>query len=185
MSSTCCFGPLFRKTTWVGSGFSDGSRLETRDISGSCCVTSPGSRVGITVDTAGSAMLRLWHGLGLLQMVGFKASVQRTGFQVNLARVGGRSKRVQEHKKRESACWRVILNSLIWTPPTGGWSNQSVCIGRSPTHVHGFYPLYTFSCDEKLTFTHVLKLLLGLHIYNITTFVILLIHTFLHPFIQV
>ncbi len=36
------------ETTWVGSGFSDGSRLETRDISGSCCVTSPGSRVGIT-----------------------------------------------------------------------------------------------------------------------------------------
>ncbi len=102
MSSTCCLGPLFRKTTWVGSGFSDGSRLETRDISGSCCVTSLGSRVGITaVDAAGSAMLRLWHGLGLLQMVGFKASVQRTGFQVNLARVGGRSKRVQEHKKRE------------------------------------------------------------------------------------
>ncbi len=47
VSSTCCFGPLLRKTTWVGSGFSDGSHLETRDISGSCCVTSPGSRVGI------------------------------------------------------------------------------------------------------------------------------------------
>ncbi len=111
MSSTCCFGPLFRKTTWVGSGFSDGSRLETRDISGSCCVTSPGSRVGITaVDAAGSAMLRLWHGLGLLQMVGFKASVQRTGFQVNLARVGGRSKRVQEHKReRERTRMRLVF----------------------------------------------------------------------------
>ncbi len=34
-------------------------------------------------------------------------------------------------------------------------------------------------------FTHVLKLLSGLHIYNITTFVILLIHTFLQPFMQV
>ncbi len=106
----------------VALGNSAGSRR--------CCVTSPGSRVGITaVDAAGSAMLRLWHGLGLLQMVGFKARVQRTGFQVNLARVGGRSKRVQEHKKRERvARWRVVLNSPIWTPPTGGWSNQSVCM---------------------------------------------------------
>ncbi len=30
------------ETTWVGSRFSGGSRLETRDISGSCCVTSRG-----------------------------------------------------------------------------------------------------------------------------------------------
>ncbi len=38
---------------------------------------------------------------------------------------------------------------------------------------------------RKITFTPVLKLLPGLHIYNITTFVILLIHTFLQPFVQV
>ncbi len=60
-------------------------------------------------------------------MVGFKASVQRTGFQVSLARVGGRScesrKRVQEHK-REFCDWRVVLNSPTWTSPTGSWSNQ-------------------------------------------------------------
>ncbi len=97
----------------------------------------------------------------------------------------GEARETRSTRERESARWRVVLNSPIWTPPTGGWSNQSVCMGRSPTHVHGFYPRYTFSCDEKLTFTHVLKLLLGLHIYNITTFVILLIHTFLQPFIQV
>ncbi len=30
------------ETTWVGSCFSGGSRLETRDISGICCVTSRG-----------------------------------------------------------------------------------------------------------------------------------------------
>ncbi len=94
-----------------------------------CCVTSPGSRVGITaVDAAGSAMLRLWHGLGLLQMVGFKASVQQTGFQVNLARVGGRSKsrkRVQEHKREsENADAPRLLNCPVLDPPTGGWSNQ-------------------------------------------------------------
>ncbi len=67
----------------VALGNSAGSRR--------CCVTSPGSRVGITeLFAAGSAMLRLWHGLGLLQMVCFKARVERTGFQANLARVGGR-----------------------------------------------------------------------------------------------
>ncbi len=125
-------GPLSRFARGfpcVALGNSAGSRR--------CCVTSPGSRVGITaVDAAGSAMLWLWHGLGLLQMVGFKA-------RVNLARVGGRSKRVQEHKKRERERGCVVLNSPIWTPPTGGWSNQSVCMGRSPAHVHGFYPRYT------------------------------------------
>ncbi len=83
MFSTCCSGKL----CWVASLL--------RDVTGEPCWNHG-------VDAAGSAMLRLWHGLGLLQMLGFKARVQRTGFQVNLARVGGRSKRVQEHKKRES-----------------------------------------------------------------------------------
>ncbi len=136
MSSTCCFGPLFRKTTWVGSGFSDGSRLETRDTSGSCCVTSPGSRVGITaVDAAGSAMLRLWHGLGPLQMVGFKASVQRTGFQVNLARVGGRVARAR--RESENADAPRLLNCPVLDPPTGGWSNQCP-YGAEPRPCPGF-----------------------------------------------
>ncbi len=34
----------------VGSGFSDGSHLETRDISGSCCVTSPGKLSSAVVE---------------------------------------------------------------------------------------------------------------------------------------
>ncbi len=41
-------------------------------------------------------------------------------------------------QERERERGRVVLNSSIWTPPTGGWSNQSVCMGRSPAHVHGF-----------------------------------------------
>ncbi len=48
----------------------------------------------------------------------------------------------QEERERERG--RVVLNSPIWTAPTGGWSNQSVCMGRSPAHVHCFYPRYTF-----------------------------------------
>ncbi len=114
------FRSFVSETTWVGSGFSDGSRLETRDISGSCW--EPCWNHG--VDAAGSAMLRLWHGLGLLQMVGFKARVQRTGFQVNLARVGGRIARAgrefRSTRERERERGRVVLNSPIWTPPTGG-----------------------------------------------------------------
>ncbi len=61
----------------------------------------------------------------------------------------GEARESRSTRRRERARWRVVLNSPIWTPPTGGWSNQSVCMGRSPTHVHGFYPRYTFSCDEK------------------------------------
>ncbi len=53
----------------VGSGFSDGSRLETRDISGSCWLTSPGLfDAGFALRwkrryAAGSAMLRRLHSL--------------------------------------------------------------------------------------------------------------------------
>ncbi len=70
--STRCIGKTLlarfaRGFPRVALGTSAGSRR--------CCVTSLGNRVGITaVDAAGSAMLRLWHGLGLLQMVGFNAS---------------------------------------------------------------------------------------------------------------
>ncbi len=94
------------------SGNSAGSRR--------CCVTSPGSRVGITaVDAAGSAMLWLWHGLGLLQMVGFKARVQQTGFQVNLACVGGRVARAgrefRSTKERERTRTRCFKQSDLDT----------------------------------------------------------------------
>ncbi len=107
---------------------------------------------------AGSAMLRLWHGLGLHRWLVFKARVQRTGFQVSLTRVGGRSKRVQEHKKsvsrgRARTQARRFKLSGFWTSPTSGWSNQSVGTGQSPAcpatfarHFHvtknNFLPLY-------------------------------------------
>ncbi len=89
------------------------------------------------------APLRLWHGLRPPPMVGFVERVQRAGFQVSLARVWAR--RVQERprvargKRRESApLARCLFNCPVWTPPTGGWSNQIVRMGRSSTHVHGF-----------------------------------------------
>ncbi len=46
-------------------------------------------------------------------------------------------KRVKS-QERERAHSRVVLNCPFWTSPTGGWSNQIVRMGRSPTHVHGF-----------------------------------------------
>ncbi len=82
--STRCFGPVSENHV-VGSGFSDGSRLETRDISGSCWLAAPGklsSAALLCSPLQLSSLLRdvtALHGLGLLQMVGFKASVQRTG----------------------------------------------------------------------------------------------------------
>ncbi len=56
--------------------------------------------------------------------------------------------------------------------------------GAKP-RLHDILARHFHVCDEKITFTHVLKLLSGLHIYNITTFVNLLIHTILQPFIKV
>ncbi len=153
-----------------------------------CRVTSPG-KLSSPLKSLSSlfcgvtALARSWTSL-----VGFVVRVQRAGFQVSLARVGARSyefrstRELQAREEREHAHSRVVLNCPGWTSPTGGWSNQSVGTGQSPactTFLQG-----TFMW-RKITFTHVLKLLSGLHIYNITTFVILLIHTFLQPFIKV
>ncbi len=110
------------------------------------------------------------------------------------ARVGGRScesrkrsfeefQRVKRFKRESAHTGTSFLTVRFWTSPTGGWSNQSVGTGRSPACTATF--ARHFHVTKNKLFTHVLKLLSGLHIYNITTFVILLIHTFLQPFIQV
>ncbi len=86
-----------------------------------CCVTSPGSRVGITgLFAAGSAMLRLWHGLGLfrwLVSVGVKARVQRTGFQVVLeSDRREKQEQEQESKRGRNAGAPRLLNCPILDP---------------------------------------------------------------------
>ncbi len=74
---------------------------------------------------------------GWLVSVGVKASVQRTGVRVvREGELQGQEESSGAQRERDER-GRVVLNSPIWTPPTGGWSNQSVCMGRSPTHVHG------------------------------------------------
>ncbi len=47
--------------------------------------------------------------------------------------------REQEERESENADAPRLLNCPVLDPPTGGWSNQSVRMGRSPAHVHGFW----------------------------------------------
>ncbi len=111
-----------------------------------CRVTSPGKlpsplKLLSSLFCGVTALARSWTSL-----VGFVVRVQRAGFQVSLARVGARSyefrstRELQEKKRRERARRsRVVLNSPFFLDiPKGGWSNQSVGMGRSPAHVHGF-----------------------------------------------
>ncbi len=132
----------------VALGNSAGSRR--------CCVTSPGSRVGITELMLGLRCDESVVTLLVLRCYGFGTVLDFFRWLVSRRESSGPASRstlrTLEGEARESrstrrervARWRVVLNSPIWTPPTGGWSNQSVCMGRSPAHVHGFYPRYTF-----------------------------------------
>ncbi len=123
--------------------------LGTRGIFENCCLTSLGKPCWSTgLFAAGSAMLRLWHSLGLfrwLVSVGVKARVQRTGFRDVLARSRramkrrSKSKRARARRRERATQTRLVLNCPILDPPTGGWSNQSVRMGRSHAHVHGFW----------------------------------------------
>ncbi len=85
--STCCSDPLFGSMCCSGN-------LRWLTSRGKPCWSTG-------LFAVGSAMLRLWHGLGLfrwLVSVGVKARVQRTGFQVILERraMKGRSKSKRE-----------------------------------------------------------------------------------------
>ncbi len=124
----------------VALGNSAGSRR--------CCVTSPGSRVGITElfdagsalrwkrrYAAGSATLRHLQSLWFFRWfvsAGLKARVQRT-VRVALARVGervARTGRESRSTRERVAHWRVVLNSPIWTP--AGRIRVSVWGGAPP-----------------------------------------------------
>ncbi len=154
-----------------------------------CRVTSPGKlpsplKLLSSLFCGVTALARSWTSL-----VGFVVRVQRAGFQVSLARVGARryefrsTRELQEKKRRERArrsC--VVLNSpFFWTSPKVAGPIRVSVWGEAPParlllqgifHAvrNNFYP-----CIKTLIrFTH----------YNIT-FVILLIHIILQPFIKV
>ncbi len=122
-------------------------------------------------------------------MVGFQGEspADRRGLEGAASRsfrdVQAMFKRVRE--SREAFCdWRVVLNSPTLDIAYRRLVQSERRYGAEP-RLHDILARHFHVCDEKITFTHVLKLLSGLHIYNITTFVNLLIHTILQPFIKV
>ncbi len=127
----------------VGSGFSDGSRLETRDISGSCWLTSWESSPlqslsSLLCDVTASA--RSWTSSdGWFQG---ERPADRRALEGAVAKAGRVSFK-RGSRERRSARRCVVLNCPVCTSPTGGWSNQSVGMGRSPAHVQAFCPHYT------------------------------------------
>ncbi len=128
-----------------------------------CYVTSRG-KLYSRLFNAGSSMLRLWHGFGLLQMVGFKVRVPRTGLQVSLARVGGRScefrstRELQEmfkpcsreSRERERAHSRVVLNCPFLDLAHRRLVQSERRYGTEP-RLHGC-SCKAFSCDENNIF---------------------------------
>ncbi len=128
-----------------------------------CYVTSRGKLYWRLFDER-SSMLRLWHGFGLLQMVGFKVRVQRAGLQVSLARVGGRScefrstRELQEmfkpcsreSRERERALSRVVLNCPFLDLAHRRLVQSERRYGTEP-RLHGC-SCKAFSCDEKNNF---------------------------------
>ncbi len=114
------------------------------------------------------------------------------------ARVGGRScengkrsfdefHRVQKSQERRARARALARRFKLFAfghrPQAAGPIRVSVWGGAPPTSRLAL--ARHFFMWWEITFTHVLKLLSGLHIYNITTFVILRIHTILQPFIKV
>ncbi len=74
-----------------------------------------------------------------LVSVGVKARVQRTGLLVvrESDRREKQERAGEQERTREDA--PRLLNCPVLDPPTGGWSNPSVRMGRNPAHVHGFW----------------------------------------------
>ncbi len=156
-----------------------------------CRVTSPGKlpsplKLLSSLFCGVTALARSWTSL-----VGFVVRVQRAGFQVSLARVGARryefrsTRELQEKKREDASLARRFKQSVFLDIPKGGWSNQSVGTGRSPACPAGFCKAFFYVRKDNLFVPLLFKLLSCLHIYTITTFVILLIHTILQPFIKV
>ncbi len=93
--------------------------------------------------------------------------------------------RVARGKRRGRVTRASFLTVRFLDIPKGGWSNQSVGTGRSPACPAGFCKAFLYVRKDNLFVPLLFKLLSCLHIYTITTFVILLIHTILQPFIKV
>ncbi len=90
------------------------------------------------------APLRLWHSLrppsdGWFGCESLAGRLPGQPCARLSAPSSGAPESCKREEKRESApLARHLFNCPVWTPPTGGWSNQIVRMGRSSTHVHGF-----------------------------------------------
>ncbi len=169
----------------VGSCSFGCSRVETWDG----CVTSPGKLSSAIVEFV--APLRLWHSLRPLRWL-----VPRWASS-GPARVGGRSRENGKHsfdefhssresrEKSEGApLARRFKQSVFWTSlKAAGPIRASVRGGAPPARL--VFAKHFHVRTDNLFVPLLFKLLSCLHTYTITTFVILLIHTILQPFIKV
>ncbi len=176
-----CFGFVSRlsSTCWFGSSFRV-SRGRFGFLRGKPCSSS---HVGFHVLLCDVTALAVFdsHVCYLSQPVLRRDS---SGPSFRRWRASFVNRKSYKRGSRESArTQRVVLN-CPGLDIAHRWLVQSERRYGAEPRLHGC-SCKALSCDEKLPFTPVLKLLPGLHIYNITTFVILLIHTFLQPFIQV
>ncbi len=106
-------------------------------------------------------MLRLWHGLRLLPMVGSEVSVQRTGARWR-AQLRGASrefrdvqamfKRVKRESQKSEFCdWRVVLNSPTWPCPRAACRIRLSVWGGAPPMPRRAGEGFKF-CDISSTF---------------------------------
>ncbi len=157
---------------------------------GSRCVTSSGKLSSAIVEFV--APLRLWHSLRLPPMVGSEVSVQRTGaLEGAVAKTGSVASTSStefnrvKREERERAHSRVVLNCPSLDIAHIRLIQSERRYGAEP-RLHGWFLQSPFHVrKDNLFLPLLLKLLSGLHIYNITTFVIVLIHKILQPFIKV
>ncbi len=106
-------------------------------------MTSPGKLSSAIVEFV--APLRLWHSLRPIN--GWFSRRESSGPARALEGAASRSfrdvqamfKRVRAPEEERGAPHaRRFKQSVFLDIPKGGWSNQSVGMGRSPAHVHGF-----------------------------------------------
>ncbi len=135
VSSTCCFQSFVTVSTWF-------PRVALGNFAGSRCVTSSG-KLSSPLKSLSSlfcgvtALARSWTSL-----VGFVVRVQRTGFQVSLARVGARSyefrstRELQERRERARALARRFkLFAFGHRPQAAGPIRVSVRGGAPPARL--------------------------------------------------
>ncbi len=93
------------------------------------------------------------------------------------------TRELQEGRERARRSRVVFKQSVFWTSPKAAGPIRASVRGGAPPARLVFCK--AFSMEKRITFDPCIKLLSSLHIYNITTFVIVLIYEILQPFIKV